>query len=103
VKYDKMGRKRRADKDRNDSGKMPRLRGNEHIKEGQTAYSDICNNKECPGKSFMLEYAYNGWKHGIDGEIVKMTANACGIRDSARVLEISKQKVCDTLKKRKKR
>ena len=63
----------------------------------------ICNNKECPGKSFMLEYAYNGWKHGIDGEIVKMTANACGIRDSARVLEISKQKVCDTLKKRKKR
>ena len=56
----------------------------------------ICNNKECPGKSFMLEYAYNGWKPGIDREIVKMTANACGIRDIARVLEISKQKVCDT-------
>ena len=56
----------------------------------------IRNNKERPGKSFMLEYACNGRRQGIDRDIVKMTANARGIRDIARVLEISKQKVCNT-------
>ena len=55
------------------------------------------NHKECPGKSFMREYACNGWKHGIDRDSITMTANACGIRASARVLEIAKQKGCDTL------
>jgi transposase-like protein len=59
----------------------------------------ICNNKECDGKSFMLEYAYNGWKPGINEQIIDMAANASGIRDTSRVLKISKQKVQDTLKK----
>jgi len=35
----------------------------------------------------------------MDKKIINMTANASGIRDIARVLEISKQKVQDTLKK----
>lgn len=59
----------------------------------------ICNNKECKGKSFMVEYTYKGAEYGIDKKIINMTANASGIRDIARVLEISKQKVQDTLKK----
>ena len=59
-----------------------------------------CNNNECPRKIFMLEYAYNGNKPGIDKQVVKMTANASGIRDIARVLEISTDKVMSTLKKR---
>ena len=86
--------------------KCPACEGTNISKNGKGANGIqryICNNKECPGKSFMLEYAYNGWKHGIDRDIITMTANACGIRDIAGVLEISKQKVCDTLKKRKKR
>lgn len=61
----------------------------------------ICNDKECSGKSFMLEYVYNGWKPGIDEQIINMAANASGIRDTSRVLKISKQKVQDTLKKQK--
>jgi len=61
----------------------------------------LCNNKECPKKSFMLEYTYNGSKPGIDEQIISMSANASGIRDIARVLGISTQKVLDTLKKRK--
>jgi len=60
----------------------------------------LCNNKDCVGKSFMLEYTYNGWKPDINEKILNMTANASGIRDIARVLKISKQKVQDTLKKR---
>lgn len=61
----------------------------------------LCNDKECPGKSFLIEYSYNVRKPGIDEDIINMTANASGIRDIARVLKISKQKVSDTLKKQK--
>ena len=50
----------------------------------------------------MLRYTYNGSKPGIDEQIISMSANASGIRDIARVLGISTQKVLDTLKKRKK-
>ena len=58
--------------------------------------------KRCPGKSFILEYTYNGWKPGVNEQIISMAANASGIRETARVLNVSKQKVSDTLKKRKK-
>ena len=61
----------------------------------------ICNNKECPQKSFMLDYTYNGCKPDIDATIIEMTANASGIRDISRVLKISKTKVSSTLKKLK--
>ena len=59
-------------------------------------------NKDCPKKSFVLEYTYNG-KPGINEQIITMAANASGSQDTARVLKVSKQKVSDTLKKRKKR
>ena len=61
----------------------------------------LCNNKECPNKSFMLEYTYNGRKPGVDEQIMNMTANGSGIRDISRVLGVSTQKVLDTLKKTK--
>ena len=60
----------------------------------------LCNNKECIGKSFMLEYEYNGWKSGIEEQIINMTANSSGIRDIARVLRVSTQKVLTTIKKK---
>ena len=61
----------------------------------------LCNNKDCFKKSFMLDYTYNGWTHGIEAKIITNTANAQGIRDIARSLSVSKQKVQDTLKKHK--
>jgi transposase-like protein len=61
----------------------------------------ICTNKDCFGSSFLLEYTYNGCKPGIDEDIINQTSNACGIRDIAGNLGISKQKAQDTLKKRK--
>ena len=61
----------------------------------------LCNNKKCIGKSFMLDYTYNGSKPGIDEQIIQMSVNASGIRDISRVLRVSTQKVMDTLKKRK--
>ena len=59
----------------------------------------ICNNRDCPRKIFQLDYTYNARKPGIDEQIIKMAANASGIRDTAGVLDISTDKVMDTLKK----
>ena len=61
----------------------------------------ICNEKECGGKSFMLEYKNNGCKPGIEKQIIDMTTNASGIRDISRNLGISTDKVMSTLKKQK--
>jgi len=35
----------------------------------------ICNAKESAGKSFMLEYSYNGCKPGIDKQIIDVSVN----------------------------
>jgi transposase-like protein len=61
----------------------------------------LCNNKECSGSSFLENYTYTGCQPGIDEKIILMAANASGIRDTARVLGISTDKVMSTLKKRK--
>ena len=49
----------------------------------------ICKVKDCLGKSFLLEYTYNGARPGIDEDIIKQTSNSSGIRDISRNLEIS--------------
>lgn len=61
-----------------------------------------CQNKKCETKGFQLEYLYKAYNPGIDKSIITMTANASGIRDISRVLEISTYKVMSTLKKQKK-
>jgi transposase-like protein len=84
--------------------KCPVCESNSVSKHGKTPKGVrryICNNNDCPRKIFTLEYIRNGNKPGIDERIVKMTANASGIRDISRVLEISADKVISTLKKRK--
>jgi len=60
----------------------------------------ICQDPECAVKTFRLEYRYEGSKPGIEEKIITMAANASGIRDTARVLGISTDKVMETLKKR---
>ena len=60
-----------------------------------------CKNNGCPMNTFLLNYTNKGYEPGMDEKIVKMAANASGIRDTARVLGVSKQKVQDTLKKKR--
>lgn len=60
-----------------------------------------CYASDCPGKTFQLEYRYEGAKPGTEEKIISMAANASGIRDTARVLGISTDKVMSTLKKRR--
>jgi transposase-like protein len=86
--------------------KCPVCQGTDISKNGKTKQEVqryICNEKTCSGKSFLLEYTYNGAKPGIEGDIINMTANASGISDITRVLKVSETKVSQTLKKRKKR
>ena len=83
--------------------KCPYCKGMDVVKNGKNergVQKYHCRNTGCKSY-FILEYAYNGSKPGIDEQIVKMTANASGIRDISRVLGVSKQKVQDTLKKLK--
>jgi len=84
--------------------KCPVCGGTDISKNGKTendVQRYLCNSKECAGKSFMLEYSYKGCKPGIEKQIIDMTANSSGIRDISRVLEISRTKVSETLKKQK--
>jgi transposase-like protein len=60
----------------------------------------LCHATDCPRKTFRVEYQYEGAKPGTNEKIIAMAANASGIRDTARVLGISTDKVMDTLKKR---
>lgn len=61
----------------------------------------ICQNGECSVNRFMLEYSYKAYEPGVKGRVVDMVTNGSGIRDTARVLKISKGTVISTLKKRK--
>lgn len=47
-----------------------------------------CKNAECLARSFQLEHSCIGCQPGINEKIVEMTANASGIRDTFRVLEV---------------
>lgn len=58
-----------------------------------------CDNSDCSTKSFMLTYRYKAYQPGIKERVVEMAINSSGIRDTARVLGISKTTVISTLKK----
>lgn len=65
-------------------------------KKGEQRY--ICKDDTCTGKSFKLEYTYNGWEVGIGEQIISLRTHDLGIREIARELGVSKQKVQETLK-----
>jgi len=60
-----------------------------------------CRNKDCKRRTFQLEYIYKGSAPGIEEKIIEMSINGSGIRDTARVLKISQNKVIETLKKKR--
>ena len=84
--------------------KCPICGGEKVSKCGKTENGEqryICNAIECSARTFRIDYRYEGSKPGIEEKIIAMAANASGIRDTARVLRVSTDKVMDTLKKRK--
>ena len=67
-------------------------------KTGEQRY--ICHAQKCATRTFRLDYRYEGTRPGVDEKIISMAANASGVRDTARVLGITTDKVMSTLKKR---
>jgi transposase-like protein len=67
-------------------------------KAGQQRYK--CQNTDCPHYSFQLDLLYKGRAPAIKEQIVDMSLNGSGIRDTARVLKISTTTVISALKKR---
>jgi transposase-like protein len=61
----------------------------------------LCRNPECPHKTFQLEYSNNACKPGVRQQIVDMAMNGSGVRDTGRVLKVSKDTVTAVLKKLK--
>ena len=59
-----------------------------------------CMNTECSKKTFRLLYRYRACVHGIKEQIIDMAINGSGVRDTGRVLKISKSTVMKTIKKR---
>jgi len=80
--------------------------GNTKIKKAGTSAKGvqryICQTEECSVQSFMLDYCYRAYEPGVKKQVIDMAINGSGVRDTARVLNISKGTVMSTLKKRKK-
>ena len=60
-----------------------------------------CRDSGCDTTTFILNYQNKGHLSEVKAKIIDMTMNASGIRDIARVLEISPTTVISELKKRK--
>lgn len=60
----------------------------------------LCQNEVCAHRSFRLDYVYKGRLPQIGHQIIEMALNGSGIRDTARVLEISTSTVLKELKKK---
>ena len=59
-----------------------------------------CHNSACAHQSFLLDSADKGRLPEIKQQIVEMSLNGSGIRDTARVLQISTATVIQELKKK---
>ena len=79
----------------------PKCTKNNVLKNGKDAKGEqryLCKDTSCDVKSFKLEYTYNGWKDDISEKILNARRVGAGIRDIAKELGISKQKVQEILK-----
>jgi len=81
----------------------PQCDGVEVIKHGTTPDGKqryLCQNTQCPRRTFILQYEYRGYLLEVKQQISDMAMNGSGIRDTARVLHISPTTVIEELKKR---
>ena len=64
-----------------------------------SAGNQRCKCKDC-GKIFLLSYTNRACAPGVKEQILEMAKNASGIRDTARVLQVNRNTVMATLKKK---
>src|SRR4030095_15660940 len=73
------------------------------VKRGKTGCGTqryLCHNTTCATGSFLLDYRYLGRLPEVKHQIIDMSLNASGIRDTARVLRISTDTVLRELRKK---
>ena len=58
-----------------------------------------CENPECKRRTFILNHSHPGRTKEVKQKIVEMSHNGSGIRDTARVLNVSTTTVIKELKK----
>lgn len=74
------------------------------VKFGQTSNQKqrfCCQNSSCDKNTFLINYKNKGWLPKVKNQIIDMTLNGSGIRDTARVLTISTETVMSEIKKNK--
>jgi insertion element IS1 protein InsB len=84
----------------------PECRSREVVRYGRQANGEQryrCNNPHCKRRIFLLRYYNTGRLPEVKRQIVDMALNGSGIRDTARVLQISPMTVMTTLKKKRPR
>ena len=83
--------------------RCPHCEGEAGVAYGQTATGKPrfrCQNEHCERRTFLRAYSYQGCVPAVKRQIVEMTLNGSGVRDIARVLQISPTTVIAELKKR---
>jgi transposase-like protein len=81
----------------------PYCHGDRVVKRGRTDTGKQryrCHNPECNHQSFLLDPAYKGRLPEIKQQVIEMNLNGSGVRDTARVLQISTATVIHELKKK---
>ena len=66
--------------------------------EGKQRYK--CGNADCSRCTFIQQYSYRAYRPEVQAQIADMAVNGSGIRDPARVLQISPTTVIEHLKKK---
>ena len=83
--------------------RCPYCHSDQVIKRGKTRRGSqryLCQNTACTPRSFLLEYSDRGRWPEVKQQIIEMSLNASGVRDTARVLRISPDTVLRALRKK---
>jgi insertion element IS1 protein InsB len=79
----------------------PTCHSTDVVKHGKTADGKqrfLCRNPDCTQQTFLTTYVDKGRLLEVKRQIIDMALNGSGIRDTVRVLHISRTTVLDTLK-----
>ena len=83
--------------------RCPHCESEQIVKRGKTHCGTqryLCQNTACARGSFLLDYRNRGCLPEVKQQIIDMSLNASGVRDTARVLRISTDTVLSELKKK---
>ena len=85
------------------SVRCPHCHSDQIVKRGKTGCGTqryLCQNGTCATGSFLLDYRYQGRLPEVKHQIIDMSLNASGVRDTARALHISTDTVLNELRKK---